>query len=33
MLRDKPGASQLVTWSTRHTLKSPKIVWRVDRRV
>jgi len=25
------GASQLVTQSTRHTLKSPRIVWRVDR--
>jgi len=27
------GASQLVTRSTRHTLKLPKIVWQVDRRV
>ena len=27
------GYSQLVTRSTRHTPKSPKMVWRVDRRV
>jgi len=29
----KQGASQLITRSTRHTLKSPKIMWRVERRV
>jgi len=27
------GASHLITRSTRHILKSPKIVWRVDRHV
>jgi len=30
---DVTGASQLVTRSTRHTLKLPKTEWRVDRRV
>jgi len=27
MMVASKGASQLVTWSTHHTLKSPKIVW------
>jgi len=30
MILADTGASQLVIRSTRHTLKSPKIVWRVD---